>query len=507
MGVAVFARGEPVVGTMNGQSIAYAELPRTAYLDHTLRRARTAAEQRSHRYVTLEHLLLALLDDPDATRLLQAAGADVSLIRVRVADTVNNRMAPLVVPDGRTPAFSYKFDSLFAGAAADAIRFGRKVVDGALVLIAVAREQESNAAVLLLANGFTAEAGLQAIGAPPQAQAREARAPVKERPPAPKPAAPARPAPQGSQILPNGAAARAPATLAPDPSGESMEDMMDSVRTILEAEERKERAIQPPPPPGPRPSPPRAEPRLKANGGAAKPARQPAPRAEAVFAEKQAPQTGFAEASAPSFDLEKSPKPASRAVATRPPAPRKGNVNVALVAKALASIPRKTRVAVPETIEILLAKEEAGLIFGWLARQGSQQRAGSEAACRAITLRLSAPGGGFFIEGLAPETQWVLDRPAFLGEETFGTWAWTAIPNDSGAFSLVVSMSAREVDANGVTNDIALPDQVVKVQVRGNFWRGFGRYARGALLLLAGSGLTVAAYYALKMTGKFPQLP
>ena len=246
---------------------------------------------------------------------------------------------------------------------------------------------------------------------------------------------------------------------------------------------------------------------MKANGGAPKTARQPAPRAEPLFAPAQTPQTGFAEAPAPSFDLEKSPKPESRAAAARPPARRKNNGNVALVAKALASIPRKTRVAAPETIEILLAKEEAGLIFGWVSRQGSRQRAESEAACRAVTLRLSAPEGGFFIEGLAPETQWMLDRPAFLGDETFGAWAWTAIPNDSGTFSLVVSMAAREVDANGVTNDIALPDQVVKVQVRGNFWRGFGRFARGAILLLAGSGLTVAAIYALKMTGKLPQLP
>jgi hypothetical protein len=497
---AVFCAWEPVVGAMNDQSAAYVELPRTAYLDHTLRRARTAAEQRSHRYVTLEHLLLALLDDPDATRLLQAAGADVSVIRARVADTVNNRMASLVVPDGRAPAFSYKFDALFAGASRDAIRIGRKEVDGALALIGVAKDPESNAAGILVANGFTAEAGLRSTAAPPQALAGTARAPLKERPPAPKPAASARLAPQGP---PNGAAADA--KLAPLYSGEaSMEDMMASVRTILEAEERKEGAIQSAapatlPPPGLRPAPPRANPQMKAKNGAAK-TPQPASRAEPVYAQAQAAQTGFAEAPAPSFDLEKSLKPESRVAAA---ARRKGNV--ALVAKALAPIPRKARVAAPETIEILLPKDEAGLIFGWASRQGPQP-AESVAACRAITLRLSAPEGGFFIEGIAPETQWLLDRPAFLGEETFGTWAWTAIPNDSGAFSLVVSMAAREVDANGVTNDIALPDQVIKVQVSGNFWRGFRRFARRALLLLLGSGLTAAAFYALKMTGKFPQL-
>src|SRR6516164_439116 len=98
---------------MNEQSAGREELPRTPYLDHTLRRARTAAEQRSHRYVTLEHLLLALLDDPDAGKLLQITGADVAVIRSTAADAVNNRMASLVGPGGRQPSFSYRFDALF----------------------------------------------------------------------------------------------------------------------------------------------------------------------------------------------------------------------------------------------------------------------------------------------------------------------------------------------------------------------------------------------------------
>ncbi len=278
---------------------------------------------------------------------------------------------------------------------------------------------------------------------------------------------------------------------------------MASVRNILEAEERKERAAPAlAPPPAPRQPQPRIEPQLKANGAV-----KPVERAEPVFASAPAPQAGFAEASAPAFDLEKSPaKTESRAGAARAPARRKTGNN-ALVSKVLATIPRKTRVGVAETVEILISKEEAGLIFGWLSRQGPQQRNESEAPCRAVTLRLTAPEGGFFIEGAAPETQWLLDRPAFLGDEAFGTWAWSVIPNEAGAYGLTLSMAAREVDANGVANSVALPDQVVKVQVRGSFWRGFGRFLRGTLLLLAGSGLTVAAYYALKAAGKLPNLP
>lgn len=484
---------------MNDQTAGYAELPRTSYLDHTLRRARSAAEQRSHRYVTLEHLLLALLDDPDALKLLQGSGADVSVIRATVSDAVNNRMASLVVPDGRSPNFSYKFDSLFAGASRDAERMGRTEIDGALALIAVAKEPETNASVILLANGFAAEAALAAIATAPHPQ--QARAPAKDAPQ--KPAQP-RPQPLASvaPALMNGAASSRPKTPpqpAKKPSGENMDDMMASVRTILEAEERKEWAAAAQLNPAPR-----AEPQPRANG-AAKTAALAEPRAEPAFAQAQAKPQVFAEGQSPALDLEKSPKAESRAPA-RAPARRKAG-NMAVVAKVLTSIPRKARVAVAETIEILVSKQEAGIIFGSLSRQGSQQRMESDAACQAVTIRLSAPEGGFFIEGMTPETQWLFDRPAFLGEEAFGTWAWTAIPNDSGSYALKVSMWAREVDEHGVASDVALPDQIIKVEVRGNFWRGFGRYLRAVLLLGAGSGLTVAATYALKAAGKLPNLP
>src|SRR6516165_4367288 len=175
---------------MNEQSAGHEELPRTAYLDHTLRRARTAAEQRSHRYVTLEHLLLTLLDDPDAARLLQIAGADVAAIYGSVADAVNNRMAPLAAPDGRQPSFNYRFDMLFQCANEDAMSLGRREIDGALALVAIAKDAESNASEILSANGFDPQAALKAMKTPPQTK----RPPQ----PAPKPAK-SSPAPEAAR--------------------------------------------------------------------------------------------------------------------------------------------------------------------------------------------------------------------------------------------------------------------------------------------------------------------
>lgn len=489
---------------MTEQSQGHQELPRTAYLDHTLRRARTAAEQRSHRYVTLEHLLLTLLDDPDAARLLQIAGADVAAIYGSVADAVNNRMASLAAPDGRQPSFNYRFDMLFQCANEDAMRLGRREIDGALALVAIAKDAESNASEILSANGFDPQAALKAMKTPPQTK----RPPQ----PAPKPAksSPAPEAARGfggpSQKPANAGLSRPPiaaqaAILAA--GGESMDEMIASVRTILEAEELKERALsQRTAVAAPRPEPP-----LKENGGAfnsggrmqdpagrLEPRIGPAPPARRPLHDASR-DSGFSAARAPAFDLEKTPRTEKRTAPQR--APRRGNAGtVALLAKIIETIPRKARAGIPQTVQISLSKEEAGLIFGRVFRRPPQQAAGHEAFCRAVTIRLSAPEGGFFIEALTPETQWLLDRTT---EEAFGTWAWTVSPKASGRCCLKASLCAREVDASGPGAVTALPDQIVKVRIRDSFWLTLASFVRAVLLMLAGSGLTMTAWYAWKV--------
>jgi hypothetical protein len=528
---------------MNDHSAGYAELPRTAYLDHTLRRARTAAEQRSHRYVTLEHLLLALLDDPDAVKLLRVVGADIAVIQSTVGDAVNNRMGSLAVPDGRPPSFSYKFDTLFLGASEDAVRIGCPSIDGALALVAIAKDPDSNASAILAANGFSPSAALHSLSssarlpsgsAPSPSRAQGTRAESTAEPPRYS---------QGhdNRIHETGAQGSRPSVAsqaASLTSGEaSMEEMLLSVRNILEAEERKERGL-PPASNAPAPAPargaqPRFEPQLRPDGGMDRqPPRSPVDlgppgyqgqdRIEPSLGKTQPPQGrqpagglygyggGLSEPSPPALGLDDEhlgalPIKEKRSNARHAKNGRGRAETPSLVAKVLEHIPRKTRVGVAQAIQLRLSKEEAGIVFGRPARQSLQRHGGeTQAAYRAVTVRLSAPEGGFFIEAAAPETQWIFDRPSFLGEEAFGTWAWTLIPNENGSYPLAFWLSARDVDENGLAGDINLPEQVISVRVRGNFWRGLGRFVRTVLLLLAGSGLTVGAYYALKMMGKIP---
>jgi len=326
---------------MNEQSAGHDELPRTPYLDHTLRRARTAAEQRSHRFVTLEHLLLALLDDPDAAKLLQVTGADVAAIRSIAADAVNNRMASLVGPGGRQPGFSYRFDSLFQCANENAKGLRRREIDGASALIAIAKDAESNASVILAANGFNPEAALKLMETPPPAQ----RAPRPMAKPARSPSAPE---PPRNATLTAG--------------GDSMEDMIASVRTILETEELKEREhhlqrIA---------SAPFLEPQVKRNG---LDAGQAASRVEPVLGPSKpakrrphdAPRmNGVSKAPAPAFDRKNAPKMQKRAAPLRSAAHGKAG-NVALLAKILENIPRKARTGVPQQARISISREERGL--------------------------------------------------------------------------------------------------------------------------------------------------
>ncbi len=491
---------------MNEQTAGQEELPRTTYLDHTLRRARTAAEQRSHRFVTLEHLLLALLDDPDAGKLLQITGADVAVIHSTVADAVNNRMTSLVAPDGQQPSFSYRFDWLFQCANEDARGMGRLEVDGALVLIAIAKDAESNASGILAANGFNPRAALALMKRPLPTQRAPQTAPMPARS-VPKPEVAAR-NPKGDQKPSNGDFSKGPGLpLAAKltEGGESMEAMVASVRTILEAEEIKERAHSQRVAPAPR-----SEPHAKGNGAAMRPAEaageaaaRPEPRIGPSQPAKRplhdaARLNGFAEGAAPAFDLEKPPKPEKRVAPPRAAARGKAG-NVALLAKILENVPRKARVATPQKFQISMSKEEAGLLLCRHTRQSPQHMTGTEPACRAITVRLTAPQGAFTLEALTPETQWLLNRSA---SEAFGTWAWTAVPGASGLHYLKASISTREVTPNGPGPETALPDQTIKVRVRGNVWLTFGRFVRAVFFLLAGSGLTMTVSYALKMAAK-----
>jgi len=141
-----------------------------------------------------------------------------------------------------------------------------------------------------------------------------------------------------------------------------------------------------------------------------------------------------------------------------------------------------------ETVEVRIGREGTEALVNGVQGRGATQ-VHSVAVTRAMSLYLRAPDGGFMIEPLTPETQWVFDRPSFLDSEEFGRWEWVVLPMERGSRKLQLVAAARSVDENGMIGDVALPEQVIEVQVRINWARSLRKAALWAGLAIAGGVL------------------
>ncbi len=118
-------------------------------LEESLHRALEFANERSHEYATLEHLLLSLVDDRDAAAVLRACNVDVDLLRGKLIDYLDNDLDNLVV-DAETEAQpTAGFQRVIHRAVVHVQSSGREEVTGANVLVAIFAERESHAAYFL----------------------------------------------------------------------------------------------------------------------------------------------------------------------------------------------------------------------------------------------------------------------------------------------------------------------------------------------------------------------
>jgi len=103
----------------------------------------------------------------------------------------------------------------------------------------------------------------------------------------------------------------------------------------------------------------------------------------------------------------------------------------------------------------------------------------------AMSVRLRAPDGGFFIENASPETQWI-EKTLLLSSDEFASWRWNVTPREKGKKRLQLIISARTVSGDGLAAETALPDQVITVRVRTNFAKSVSRWAGWAVAALVG---------------------
>jgi ATP-dependent Clp protease ATP-binding subunit ClpA len=72
-------------------------------LEQALHRALAFANERRHEYATLEHLLLALIDDQDASAVMRACNVDLDALRRNLVEYVETELANLI-HEGRDDA-------------------------------------------------------------------------------------------------------------------------------------------------------------------------------------------------------------------------------------------------------------------------------------------------------------------------------------------------------------------------------------------------------------------
>ena len=119
-------------------------------LELTLNLAFRFARERRHEYMTVEHLLLALLDNPAAGEALRSCGANIEKLRQELASFIDSTTP--VLPEGeleRDTQPTLGFQRVLQRAVFHVQSSGKSEVTGANVLVAIFSEQESQAVYLL----------------------------------------------------------------------------------------------------------------------------------------------------------------------------------------------------------------------------------------------------------------------------------------------------------------------------------------------------------------------
>ncbi len=124
-------------------------------LEDTLHRAVAYANERKHEYATLEHLLLALLDDEDSARVLNACDVDMGQLRSALITYLDIELKSLVIDSGDDAKPTAGFQRVIQRAVIHVQSSGQEDVSGANVLVAIFSERESHAAYFLQQQDMT----------------------------------------------------------------------------------------------------------------------------------------------------------------------------------------------------------------------------------------------------------------------------------------------------------------------------------------------------------------
>ena len=118
-------------------------------LEQTLNDAFRNARDKRYEFVTVEHLLLALLENPAAIKVMRACGADLDELHGELTRFIEDNSPRLTDDDERETQPTLGFQRVFQRAVQHVQSSGKKEVSGANILVAIFGERESHAAFFL----------------------------------------------------------------------------------------------------------------------------------------------------------------------------------------------------------------------------------------------------------------------------------------------------------------------------------------------------------------------
>ncbi len=535
-----------------------AQIPMSPYLAASLQRAAQYAEAQAHQAVSLEHVLLALAEDPEASVILRSSNVDIERLQTDVSNhlgNINERQDPA----SPQPVNASNDLQRILEAAAEAAKQGqRREINGAILLAAIIGDGGSTAAHILRAQGLTFEATIAALRNTVQQMPPQSEPPRQEpahAPPAPpshvesataddvlaearervnsrrslttesvvpslepqwEPATPVVVSPsdgvqdaiEGAQDLSvradNGAddeladiSTPLPTSAQPPPSLPPASNPPLPVNTEADAThwappqptENLERPpaprlqrVPPPLPPdaGLRPPRSQSDSSVAATQSVQQPMPSPAPGQAPPPLSVQPQALGNGQRSqhvppwvggdagtargrpqAPSLSAQQ-----PRRADVHAQRPRSTQIHVE-TGQLVHNIQPKMKAGIPKLVEVRIARANVKALATGLQGGGAAYK--QEAMItKAMSVKLRAPDGGFWVEAASPETQWI-DNVLGVMTDDYASWRWTVTPKMSGHKKLQLVVSARTVGSDGLAAETALPDQLFDVRVSINY--------------------------------------
>ena len=121
-------------------------------LEVSLHMAFMDARQKKHEFITVEHLLLAMLENPSALEVLKACGTNLDELKKLLVDFIEEH-TPLIADGDAETQPTLGFQRVIQRAILHVQSSGKKEVTGANVLVAIFGEKDSLAVYFLHEKG------------------------------------------------------------------------------------------------------------------------------------------------------------------------------------------------------------------------------------------------------------------------------------------------------------------------------------------------------------------